>query len=82
MGKFTWCLSSVYVCIVVVCFVNKCCAEPLDVSVGLVPLEDATENVTSVCEMKGCNCSFAQSDKWIIVNCTFTGRQVRSYICG
>lgn len=52
----------------------QCCAESSNVFFNGSPAEG---DVKSVCDMKGCNCTSAPSDKWIIVNCTFNSQQVR-----
>lgn len=67
-----------WMCVWFVVFSAGCSADPMHASVIGRP-EDVQDDVSSVCQMRGCNCTSAQSDKWIIVNCTFNNRQVRTH---
>lgn len=69
------CNRRLWLCVVVL-FVIQCCAQysqdlPRDESLDYV-----ADNVNSVCEIKGCNCTSDKSRIWNIVNCTFNNQQV------
>lgn len=57
-------------------FISDCYAEPYDGRRVIGVVEDVSANVTSVCDVKGCNCTPAQSNSWMNVNCTFNNKQV------